>query len=434
MAGYAQLLRFLLPLVVTLVLVDLGGPVLNGGMARMPGATQTLAAYGLAWGLAAFLTNALAQMRQVGLVLADCHRARQKIQWCALAFGASLAGVLALLALTPVGVFVIDDLHGVEGELGRVVRQALLWLAPVPIVGALSRLYSGLLLRVRRTEVISCASLASLGASIAAVFVLLHVPLVRAQPIRLPLLATYVGVLVDLAVLRWGYGRYVRAELGHGPGADLKYSYILRFYWPLALVMAIQGGSRPLINLFVSRGPDGAQALAVLAVVYGLGQLPYTWLNELRNLPPAFRGEPDSLRTIRRFAGGGGLCSFAAMVLLYWTPARTYILETMIGLERDLAGLCRIPLVLFCFFPLTVMVRGYYHGVALLEHRTRALVPSAPSRIGIILVALLVYPAFGLQGATLGVAALLSGFVLEAMVVWWGVRGRRAGPGALRQR
>ena len=147
--GYAQLLRFLLPLVLTLVVVDLGAPVLNGGMARMPGATQTLAAYGLAWGLTAFLTNALAQMRQVALVLADCHGARRRIQWCALSFGALLAGTLALLALAPVGVWVIDDLHAVGEDLGRVVRHALLWLAPVPIVGGLSRLYSGLLLRVR---------------------------------------------------------------------------------------------------------------------------------------------------------------------------------------------------------------------------------------------------------------------------------------------
>ena len=45
---YAQLTRFMLPLVVTALVQELSGQFLNGGMARMPGAVETLAAFGLA--------------------------------------------------------------------------------------------------------------------------------------------------------------------------------------------------------------------------------------------------------------------------------------------------------------------------------------------------------------------------------------------------
>ena len=421
---YLQLLRFLLPLVITLVLFDLTAPFLNGGMARVPRATETLAAYGLAWGWTGFLTSFLSQMRQVGLALGDSHRARRKIQGFVLVCGVLLAGVLALLALSPAGVWVADELHGVPEELGLVVRQALFWLIPIPALEGLNRLYSGLLLRARRTEVLSGATAASIGASIIAVFVLLKAPFIQEHPIRLPILVTYVRVLVDLGIVRWGYGRYVSPTLPERTGEELSIGYVLRFFWPLALVMGIQGLSRPAINLFVSRGPDGAEALAVLAVVYGLAHVPYGWVNELRSLPVAFRGEVDNLRQIRLFSGGCGLFSFGVMVALFWTPLRGYILETLIGLEAGLAGLCRTPLILFSFFPLTVMVRAYLHGVALLQHRTRALAPSGPSRIGIICVVLMVLPT-ALPGATRGVAALLSGFALETLVVWWGVRGVR---------
>ena len=54
---YGQLLRFILPLVLTVIVQELSGQILNGGMARVPRATEALATYGLAWGLVMFLTN-----------------------------------------------------------------------------------------------------------------------------------------------------------------------------------------------------------------------------------------------------------------------------------------------------------------------------------------------------------------------------------------
>jgi hypothetical protein len=150
--------------------------------------------------------------------------------------------------------------------------------------------------------------------------------------------------------------------------------------------------------------------------------LPYGWLNEIRSLPPTFKGERDSLIHVRRFAVSCGLLSFGVMVVLFWTPLRDYILGTLIGVEPGLVARCGAPLFIFSFFPLTVMVRAYFHGVALLRHCTEAIAPSAPVRIGAIVVALVVLPALGIHGAARGVAALLSGFAFETLAVWWGVR------------
>jgi len=418
---YLQFARFLLPLAFTLVVQGLSGQFLSGGMARLPQATSVLAAYGVAWGIADFLSSPLSQAGQLGLVLGTSHPARRQIQGFVLGSGSALAGVLAMLAFTPVGEWVIRQGHGLSSEVSDTVRQALFWLAPVPALEGLSRFYAGLLMRSRRTEVVSLATLASIGASIGSVFFLLPAQFVQAQPIRLPLLVSYIGIGVHLGVLLGGYWRHVRPALGPQPGdKGLSLAYILHFFWPLALVMAIQGVSRPLINLFVARGPDGQEALAVLAVVYPLAHLPYGWVNELRSLVPAFQGEGNS--QLCRFAIACGICSFGIMAGMFWTPLRLPILTGLLGLEPELAGRCQWPLFLFSFFPLAVALRAYFHGVALVERRTRALVPSAPSRIGVIYVAMLALPET-VHGATRGVAALLCGFVLEAAVVWWGVRG-----------
>ncbi|MFQ5855281.1 MAG: hypothetical protein ACE5LU_06525 [Anaerolineae bacterium] len=421
---YTHLVRFLLPLILTVAIQELGGQVLNGGMARVPRATETLASYGLAWGLVSFLASPLSQVKQLGLVLVDGQYALKQVRLVVLIFGLSLAGILAGLALSPPGVWVIEELHGISHPLSNVVREALFWFIPIPVLRGLMLFYSGLLIRIRRTDVVSSAILAGMVASILAVFALLPVGFVQARPIWMPLLVTYAGVLAELAIVVWGYWRYVR-HLLEDASHELPLAYVVRFFWPLALIMAVQGLSRPLINLFISRGSDGAEALAVLTVVYPLAHLPYGWLNEIRNLPPAFKDMGDNLTYIRRFTVGCGLVSFFVMVSLFWTPLRGYILETLIGIESELATRCRVPLLIFSFFPLVVMIRAYFHGMGLLQHRTRAMAPSAPARIGAILVTLTILSASGLHGATRGIAALLSGFVFETMVVRWGVRGGR---------
>jgi hypothetical protein len=420
---YFELTRFLLPLVLTMVVQELGTQVLNGGMARLPQATQTLASFGLAWFLVSFLTSPMLQARHLGLVLVDGRQAFKRVQWFVLLLGLVLGAVLASLVFTPLGNWVIEELHGVSRTLGAVARTVILWLIPIPLFKGLALFHSGLLLRTRRTGVVSLAMFASMGASTLAVFALLPTGLVQGTPILLPILVTYAGVLAELTVVLWG-SWHQREYLQRNAGAELSFSYVVRFFWPLALIMAIQGLSRPLINLFVAREPGGTEALAVLTITYALGLLPYGWLNEIRSLPAAFQDRENGLTHIRRFAIGCGLLSFGIMVLLFWTPVRDFILGTLIGVDPELAAGAAMPLVVFSFFPLVVMARAYLHGVGLVERRTQAMAPSAPARVLAVFFALAILPALGVHSATRGVAALLCGFMVETVVVWWGIRGR----------
>ncbi len=110
------------------------------------------------------------------------------------------------------------------------------------------------------------------------------------------------------------------------------------------------------------------------------------------------------------------------MVLLFWTPMRDYILLSWVGIDSELAEQCAWPLIIFSFFPLAVCIRSYLNGIALVQRRTKALAPSAPARVGAILIALLVFSWAGWSGATMGIAALYCGFVVESLTVWVGVR------------
>ena len=224
---------------------------------------------------------------------------------CVAGFGGVHFLILVCLAFTPVGLWVIDELHAVDPVLGGTVRRALGLLLPIPLIVGITRFLSGLLLRIRRTDLVSYAMMAGISMSVVSVFLFLPTPTIQADPILLPVAATYFGVLTELAVIIWGYRRFVRRTLRTGGSTEgeravgldaagepvsrrqhpLTAAYVLRFYWPLAVTIGIQALSRPIINLFVARGADGTESLAVLTIVYALAHLPYGWLNELKNLP-----------------------------------------------------------------------------------------------------------------------------------------------------
>lgn len=424
---YLRLTRFLFPLVITIVVIELGGQALSAGMARMPQATETLAAFGLAYALVLALASPLGQSRQMSLVLVDSRASLGKSLRFILVTSLVMTALQLSIALTPLGAWVIEGLHQVDGEMGDRVRLVLLCLAPLPLLRSLSLFLSGLLTRARRTDLISYATLGSVGLGMATVLGLLPVAAIQQQPIWLPILAMYASTVAELGVMLWGAVRYVGptmpANTAQGRGFDLTYGYIFAFVWPLALLFFVQEFSRPLINLFLAREVNGEQALAVITVVYALGQWPYRWLNEIKNMPTAFQHEESSLVHLRRFTLACGLLSLGISLLLFWTPIRHVLLTNLIGVSPEFALLCVAPLMIFAPFSPVVMVRSYLHGMALLERRTRSLALSGPSRLAAIFVALLVLPWLGLSGAILGVSALLAGFTVETMAVWWGLRG-----------
>ena len=430
---YAQLTRFMLPLVLTALVQELSGPFLNGGMARMPRATETLAAFGLAYGIVGLLAGVLTQARQFGLVLIEHDQGYRTVLRFGIAAGLSISGMVALLAWTPAGSWLITDLHGVSPALTEVVLLAFAWFVPFPLVRSLTRIHIGTLLRIRRSDIPAYGSGGGIGLSILTVFILLPVDFVREDPILLPILATWIGALAEFAVVLWGHRHYVRLE-EQGDAAPLDMPYVLRFFWPLALIMAVQSGTRPLINVFIAGGEDGTEALAVLTVVYALGHIPYGWLNEVRNLPSAFRHGND-LPRIRRFIAGCGLVSLAWMGAVFWTPAVDRILLGWIGVAPALAVHCGVPLMIFSGFPIVVCLRGYIHGIGLLQHRTGAMAPSAPSRIATVVLVMTALSGMDVHGATLATIALLSGHTVETLVVWWcmrrGLRNERGTTGDL---
>ncbi|MCZ7647776.1 MAG: hypothetical protein M5U26_21385 [Planctomycetota bacterium] len=328
---------------------------------------------------------------------------------------------LALLAFSSAGFWFISNVQGLDDELARRVQQALAPMVLWPLILATMAMASGWLKRGGHGFPLAVANVIGLATTVGLV---VSLPAVGMDPLEAGMLAylTGQGLRAGLLLLLAARGREPDSP-NAAPAPPPGWRELTGFYAPLAWNSTMMLASRPLIQWFLARQDNPEIVLAGFGVAFGISQIFYGWLNDLRSHATAFREQPQVLAKLPDFAIG--LCALMTglMAALFWTPLGRLLVARLMGLQGEILDEACAGLAVMAFCPMVVTLRAYYQGLAVLHRQTNSYFTSAIVRIVGIAAVLALLPGLGLNGSVLGTCGLIGGFLTEGLALAWSLHG-----------
>jgi hypothetical protein len=359
------------PLALSWLIMGAEQPAVAAVVARLPDPALGLAAYGSV----VFPLALVIEAPVIMLLAASTELSRDRASYRALRrfshkTGAVLTLVHALLALTPVGDWVIASALSVPPEVAAAARPGLVLMLPWTWAIAWRRTGQGLLIRAGRSRLVGIATGVRLLAS-SAVLVggYFHGGfsgvVVGSSALSVGVLAE--GVFVAALVSR------VARDLPEGDPdlPPLRGRLFAAFYVPLALTPVIVLVIQPVGTAAISRMPDVLASLAVWPVVIGLAFVLQAVGIAYNEVVVALLQRPHARVALRRFALTLAGIVTGIWVLLAFTPLSELWFGGVIGLSPELSTMAITGMALALPLPASRVLQSWYQGLLVAARRTR---------------------------------------------------------------
>ena len=399
---------FFFPLLLNVQLMSVSHSVINAGLARLENAVTILAGFSVAMVLHLFVASPSYQNHTITIAMVRGRKSLISTTIFILLVAIWVSILLALLAFSPVGSFVLYRVLGVSPDVAQGARDALAFLVFLPFITGLRGLFQGLVIRARRTGLVSFAT----AVRIVMLFAYLWLGQLWFSGTRVAAFALLGCVGTETLVIAYFAWR-VRL-----PAADddtKSFIEILRYGLPLAYSSGLQQTVPLLINAIISRLPDGTLALAAFGVIRGFL---FLLAGPMRNLQQAYLTlvqEPADNQVLVRFLVRVSTGMALVMLVIAW-PLNQTVLGGVMGLDAGMRDYITWPLTACALFPLlygaTNLLRGWFAGA----HLTGRLGLSTLYKAVLILVLwpLITTTSLPLPGIAVAIFLLLAAELCEA--------------------
>jgi hypothetical protein len=275
-----------------------------------------------------------------------------------------------------------------------------------------------LLMMARRTIIITMGTLVrllSLTVSLALLPMWLHGAAIGA--------AALVICMASEAIFSWAFAWRHLMALPAARQSKETFARYWSFAWPLIINGSAELGSIFVINLLLGRLRAAELAIAAFGVVHGLISLLMAPVRNLAQSAQTLVARPEDVRTMLMFTVQLVAFFMLLALVLFHTPLRDTVLRGLMGLTPELASYSKPAMAIAFAMAACWGCTALFRGLLAKARMTGSLAASGVLRVVTAAAAgsiALANP--DLNGATLGVAAWILSYAVEASVSTWRLR------------
>ena len=415
---------FFFPLLLNVQMMSISHSIINAALARVADAVAALAAFSVAMVLHIFVASPSYQNHIITIAMVRGRKSFRATAGFILLTATLIALLLALLAFTPVGTLVLDQVLGVTPTVAAAAREALAIMVPLPFVTGLRGFCQGLVSQTRRTGLISFAT----GVRIGALFLLLWLGHGHFAGPCLGAFALVGCVAVETVLIAGFAWRICRIPAAGEAERDL--AGVTRFALPLVTSSGLQQAVPLLISAIIGRLPDGTLALAAFGIIRGFIFLLAGPMRNTQQAYVALATHADDYAVLARFAHRVSLV-LALFTLATAGPLNGPVLGTLMGLDEQMRAYIAWPLAACAVYPWLIGASHLLRGWFAEAHLTATLGRSTLYKVLLLCACwpLVAASPLPLSGTAVAIALLV---VSEAAETWYlhQQRGKRL-PGRL---
>jgi hypothetical protein len=339
---YWRIAGFWTPLAGTWLMMAVEGPFLAAVIARLPGPTENLAAFGVAVAVAFIVESPVIMLLSGSTALVRDRSSYVALRRFAQILNAALTLTMLVLLLPPVYETMTGTLLNLPRDVAELTRGALILLLPWPGAIGYRRFLQGTLVRHNMTRRVAYGTVVRL--TFMAVGGLLGAFVLELPGAWVGALGLSAGVVAEALASRV-MARGIVAELLAGrrerAGSEiLTQTAIASFYFPLATMSILAMALHPLVTFFLGRSRMAIESLAVWPVVLGLAFLFRSLGLSYQEVTIALMGERgEHYEKLRNFAAVLAVAVSGGLALIAFTPLAMVWFRSVSGLPVELAEL-----------------------------------------------------------------------------------------------
>ncbi len=305
----------------------------------------------------------------------------------------AITGLMVLMLLPPVYDLIIKDLIGLPDKVAALTHTALIILLPWPMSIGFRRFYQGVLITKGLTRRITYGTLVRLSAMAVTASVLFSLDTVGAYT---GAAALSMGVVSELIAVRLMTRKSIAELKEIGTVQDenrqnLNYRFIVRFYYPLALMTILGLGVHPMVTFFMGKSRFPIESLAVLPVVNALIFLfRSVGLSYQEAIIAMLRRDSANLYKLRKFAFGMGAFLVLGLILVAYSPLSRIWFHNVSGLSLHLTDFALLPVKILAIMPGMAVLVTFQWGVLVYGGKTSPISIATIIEVATIILTLMV--------------------------------------------